>query len=258
MSDDVDVVRTAYESTVAAGPTRITCDTETHWQLPQMPEPPKRNAAQQAAIGIGKTAAKAVGKGFLRLISRRDELWNQHGEGLVDCATRRMMLDYGHFAMLQIGDEQWSGRSGRRLATLPAGNVRTTSPLWLLELVAGVDHASRLGPDPTDVDQSGWHGYAATASLPAAIAVHGRSMSSPAQDRYEDLLAIPFEVWIDDADLIRRIVIKTDTETNQDRTTLTLREFDVDIEHLDWTRLPTFRSPEEAWKVSDRSRDRSS
>ena len=279
MTDDVEAVRAAYERTVAAGTARITCGSETHWQLPQMPEKQQRSAAQQAVIGIGTTVAKSVGKGLLRLITRKADPWHRQATGYVDLLGRRMQIDYGSFAELQIGDQEWSGRSGRPLDTLPAQQVRQSSPLWTLELLAGVDHATRSASDPDESDPNesgtndsgpnesstaesdpdgavdlGWQRFSATASLPAAIAVHGRSMSTPARDRYEDLLAIPVTVWIDDDGFLRRVQCKLRDETYADRTVLTLHEFGVDVDHLDWSRLPTFRSPEEAWNVGDRAR----
>jgi hypothetical protein len=62
-------------------------------------------------------------------------------------------------------------------------------------------------------------------------------VAAPAVDRFEDLLALPIEVCIDE-----RHVRRIRCETGHGVKTLELWGFGVDVDRLDWTRLPTFRS----------------
>jgi len=69
-------------------------------------------------------------------------------------------------------------------------------------------------------------------------------IAAPARTRFEDLLALPVEVWIEDTQ-IRRIRFSFEG-IEQHTDTLELWDFGVSLDDLDWTRLPTFRSPDEA------------
>ena len=62
--------------------------------------------------------------------------------------------------------------------------------------------------------------------------------------RFEDLLALPVEVWLD-AQHVRRVRYRPEHLTE----TLELWDFGVALDDLDWTRLPAFRSPDEAAAV---------
>ena len=65
---------------------------------------------------------------------------------------------------------------------------------------------------------------------PGAVAV-------PSVDRFEDVLALPIEVWIDDQH-IRRVRFSQDMRID----TLELWDVGSPLEGLDWTRLQAFPS----------------
>lgn len=74
-------------------------------------------------------------------------------------------------------------------------------------------------------------------------------MPSPAaRDRFESLLRLPIELWLDETHL-RRIRFIDEHRT----TTVTFSDFGADVDGLGWSRLPIFRSPNE--ESSGRSRD---
>lgn len=231
MIDGVAAVLSALDQTVAARSARITTRTDQSWALPPMPGRQARGPVATAAIGLGRTAGKAVGKTILRLVPEGADPRHLVGQGVLDLGGRRSMTDYGSYAVLQVGSQQWSGRSGRALQTLPSSPPRIPSPLWLIDLVVGVTAAVDWGID--EVDGQRWRHLKVNASLAEASSRHPDGMASPARRRYEDLLELPLEVWLDD-DHLRRISFVDDRRTES----VTLVEPGVDTEGLDWSRLP--------------------
>jgi hypothetical protein len=76
----------------------------------------------------------------------------------------------------------------------------------------------------------------------------------PARPRFEDLLALPLEAWIDDTH-VRRVRFDGGRAAGMGVVTLDLDDFGVEVDDLDWSRLPTFRSPEEAeWLAEQRAK----
>lgn len=145
------------------------------------------------------------------------------------------MIDYGTYAVLQVGTQEWSGRSGRALDTLPASPSSVASPLWLIDLLAGIITADDRGS--TQVEGQQLRHIVATANLAEASSSQPDGMPSPARNRYEELLQLPVELWLGD-DRLRRIRFVSEHRTE----TLMLDAFGVDIQELDWSRLPTLRS----------------
>lgn len=90
-----------------------------------------------------------------------------------------------------------------------------------------------------------------TVDLSRASRAAPGGLATPRRRRFEDLLALPAEVWLDEHH-VRRVRCRSEHRME----TVQFREFGVSLDHLDWTRLPTFRSPEEAAKVRKRA-DRS-
>jgi hypothetical protein len=82
----------------------------------------------------------------------------------------------------------------------------------------------------------------ARVDMARASALHDGGLRAPAVERFEELLALPVTVWTDDR-FIRRVHF--DHEQKK-QLTLELWDFDVPTDELDWSRLPTFKSPEEA------------
>lgn len=83
------------------------------------------------------------------------------------------------------------------------------------------------------------HGH---ADLTRAVGQVPHGMPIPPDtDRYGELLRVPIELWIDDDEHIRRVRQRNELAT----LTLELTELGA-VPPADWSRLPTFRSPEEA------------
>jgi hypothetical protein len=75
----------------------------------------------------------------------------------------------------------------------------------------------------------------------ASRAVPG-GLNSPRADRFEQLRALPGTVWID-GEHIRRV--RCPGVESRDLS-LELWDYDVPSDEFSWSRLPTFKSPEEA------------
>ena len=84
-----------------------------------------------------------------------------------------------------------------------------------------------------------------TADLSRASQAAAGRIAVPVRSRFEDLLALPLEVWLDDMH-IRRVRFSSAEGAEQRSETLELWDFGVAVDDLDWTRLPTFRSADEA------------
>ncbi len=153
------------------------------------------------------------------------------------------MLDYGSYARLYADDQEWDGRSGRELRTLPPDRHALPTPLWLLDVLAGMVEASDEGTD--DVRGTTCRRLAVTVDVSRASRATPGGVAVPAVGRFENLLALSLLAWIDDAH-IRRLHIGFGHRTE----TLELWDFGVSLDHLDWGRLPTFRSPSEAAQVA--------
>lgn len=244
MIDGVTAIHTARDRTTATGTARVSCVTEHTWTWPEMPAQQQRRGPVQRAV---RGAGKAAGKGLWRVLARRTDIRHQSADGVIDFASRRFMIDYGSYAVLQASGQEWSGRSGRALSTLPASANRVGSPLWLIDLLGGLTSAVDLGTE--EVEAQTWQRWRTTANLAAASAELPDGMPSPANDRFEELLQLPLDVWIDDTHLRR---IRFDHEHRSE--TVTFSDFGSDVEGLDWDRLPTFCSPRAERPSKERQR----
>lgn len=229
----LEALAAAHERTEDAGSARF--ELTYHWDMPAIPPSPRGRL-----VGLVLGVAKAGAKGLVRLAGPRFPFHGMSGEGYLDLTGRRYMVDFGSYAMLHADGEHWSGRSGRRLATLPAdADHPTPTPLWLLDLLRGVVGASELEPD--ELGGAPVRHVTASVDLSRASAATPGGLAVPAETkRFEDLLALPVDVWFDSAHL-RRVRFSTPHRTE----TLGLSDVGVSLDGLDWTRLPAFRSPDE-------------
>lgn len=236
----------SYERTRQGGSARIALLLEHGWDLPDCsssssPQRPLNRAATKAAGAIGKLLFKALTRG-------RDltDFRSQAATGFVDLAQRRYMLDFGSYAWLYADGAQRTGRSGRRLSNLSPHPEMEPTPLWLLDLLAGVTEATEVGWQ--EVYGTPCRQVSVTVDLARASAATPGGMATPKRARFEELLALPAEVWLDDTHVRRVRCVSEHT-----RKTVQFRELGLPLDHFDWTRLPTFRSPAEAAKVSARA-----
>jgi len=149
-------------------------------------------------------------------------------EGVIDFQRRRYMIDFGFYAVLLSGGREWSGRSGRRLATLPARKPREAVPFVLTDLLAGVSSATVCGCE----EIRGVRCRRVEAEAPADRASAVLSVSEAISR-----VRMPVTVWIADG-FVRRAQVWA-----QDRQyAMELWDFGVDVTQWDWTRLPMFRT----------------
>jgi hypothetical protein len=111
--------------------------------------------------------------------------------------------------------------------------------MWLLRLLRGRTDASHIGDDVL-------HGapckrLAVKLDLEQASAATTDGLRAPAVDRFERLRALPATVWID-GQYIRRVHF---SEVLPRELTLELWDYGVPTDDLNWSRLPTFKSPDE-------------
>lgn len=242
MDDAVtQAIASAYAQARVAESARIELRVDHTWEIPPMPWPRRRGGLLRPVIAV----AKLVGKRLLKAAARKHDWRHRSGEGVIDLHRRRYMLDFGSYACLYEDGNVWDGRSGRLLSTLPPDKKARPEPLWLLDILAGVTCASAEGAD--DVRGTACRRFAATADLSRASKVTPGGVAVPKVDRFEDLLALPIQVWVDD-EHVRRVRFGREDVTE----TLELWDFGVPMDALDWARLPTFRSPQEAAAVASR------
>jgi hypothetical protein len=206
---------------------------------------------------LAKTAGKAAGKAAWRRWTEGHDPSHLSAEGLIEPAARRHMIDFGSYAEVYKDGKRWGGRSGRSLATLdPWPPDHQIDLWWLLDALRGTTAARAEGEEAL-------HGarcrrIAAQVDLARASALRDEGLRVPSVERFEDLNDLRFTVWID-ALHIRRVVFREGDETSS-TLTLDLTGFEPEANDIDWERLPTFRSPEEAayiagerdWPMSER------
>jgi hypothetical protein len=179
-----------------------------------------------AGAGIGRLmnrAARGVGRGAI-------------AGGIIQPTARRFMADYGHLAFLTVDGRSWRGAPGSPIAKLePEDHATSGDALWLLDVVRGVTDAT---PDGRE-NVRGWpcRKVAATVDLGRASAETEGGLCPPTVQRFEELLALPLTVWIDE-ERVRRVRFEQTGEPFQATYTVELWDFDVPTGHVDWTRLP--------------------
>lgn len=230
----VGMLDEARRRTVASGSARILFSIDYAWQMPPMPRR-RRGGLLRPFLGVAKAAAKRLWK----LATDKFDWGHLEGEGVIDLAGRRYMLDCGSYAQLYAEGKQWHGRSGRPLFTLPPETDVVPSPLWLLDLLLGATEARDVGAD--ELRGTPCRHLCASTDLSKASRETPGGLAVRTLGRFEDLLAMPVEVWIDSTH-VRRVRFKGEHGVE----TVELWDFGIPVDGLDWTRLPTFRSPKEA------------
>jgi len=197
-------------------------------------------------LRLAVRAARLMTSAAWRLATRRSanrglRFGQMLGEGIVEPARDRYMIDFGSFAELHADGKTFGGRSGRPLQALRPWPVpgQVGDVMWLLRLLPGTADASPEGTETT-------HGtacrrLAAHVDMQRASAASAEGLAPPQVGRFEELRALPVTVWIDGTH-IRRIRFEHGPLA-RNLTTLDLWEFGVPAGGLDWSRLPAFRSP---------------
>jgi hypothetical protein len=174
---------------------------------------------------IGRLVASSARAAWARLApgedlaGLRDAFAHPVAAGFIEPAAGRYLMDYGHYAVIYRDGQHFGGRSGTPLQgrhrdrRLP----ETDTPLTLLRRPHGATGARHVGDEPV------------RGTPCRVIAVTGAGLAE-------------LTVWIDD-EHIRRIRREERAEKISRTATLELWDFGVPVDSLDWSRLPSFRSP---------------
>jgi hypothetical protein len=231
-SATVEMLRRAHHATLEASTARVVAVTDHEW--PPV-EPTPRRRPRSRPVRLLSSIAKASAKRLWTPIT--DRFRHMEAEGVIDFGHRRYAVDYGYYSLVYLDGQEWSGRSGRARLTLSARSDVVPTPLWLVDLLSGVTHADDSG---TDIVRGGTcRRIAARVDVGQASAATPGGVAAPALTRFEGLLSLPVDVWIDDTH-VRRVRCTADHKTD----TIELWDFGVRIKALDWTYMPTFRSPD--------------
>jgi hypothetical protein len=230
---------------------RVECNRELSFVWPKEPLPARRTGGVLRPVGkLLRAGGKAAGRAAWRRWGPDSEPGHLTAQGLIEPPLRRYMIDFGSYAEIYIDRSRWGGRSGRRLATLtPWPPDRQIHILWLLDVLRGAGDCVLEGEEALrDVP---CRRIAVSADLERASALVPEGLAVPSVERVEDLRALPLTAWIDGRH-VRRVRFSEHGPTSS-TLTLDLLDFDpgVAAEDLDWGRLPTFRSPEEAASVKE-------
>ena len=159
-------------------------------------------------------------------------------EGILDLDRPGAAYDHGQFAVTEIGEGIWGGRSGHALADLPVDPDCRPGPLWFLGAVEFLNAAVEDGLD--EVDGTVCRRFLVKADLSVSPEVRSAETSGAMSwipDLVPDLTAVPLTVWIDDAHL-RAVSVRGRGQIYS----LELREVGVRLRGFDWNRLSTFRT----------------
>ena len=151
----------------------------------------------------------------------------------MDLQRRCYMLDHGGFARMGADGKEWAGQPGRAISTRSAEEPNSPTPLWLIDVIAGMTEATMASTDVVRGTPCTHHHV--TVALSQASRVIRDAVAVPGVDRFEDVLASPIEVWIDDHHL-RRVRFSQAMRID----TLELWDVGSPLEGFDWTRLQAF------------------
>ena len=203
-------------STLAAPSARIEVRLDTKFIRPERRPGPLGRLTRFAAKAAWQRIAPAVDAADLR-----DAFKHVLGEGFIEPAADRYLIDYGDYAQMFVDGKRFGGQSGQPLR--PRNRDRGApdqlgDPLALLRLMREAADARHIG-DETVRD-----------AICRMVTVRAGSSE--------------FTVWIDD-EYIRRIqsedrASKGDSGVSR-RRTHELWDFGVSVDSLDWSRLPSFR-----------------
>jgi len=177
---------------------------------------------------IGKLARRAVSAAWDRVAPGwdaarvRDALVHQHGEGFIEPAAGRYLIDYGGYAELCADGKRFGGLSGEPLQPRHAQRRAREQPAGPLEFLG-------MLREVTDARQAGDEMVRGTMCRKVAVQAGSAGLM----------------VWVDD-EHIRRVQSEEHTTgasgTVSRRWVLELWDFGVPVGSLDWSRLPSFRS----------------
>jgi hypothetical protein len=225
VDDEAEHVAAAYERTIAATIARVEVCFDATWAMPA------RSRRRQG--GLLGPAISVVSRSLLKHVSQK--FAHLRAEGVLDLQRRRYMLDYGGYVRLGTDGKEWAGLPGAAISSHSAEEPSSPTPLWLIDVLAGVTAATTVGNDI--VRGTPCTHLRVTVDLGRASKLTPGAVAVPSVDRFEDVLALPIEVWVDDQH-IRRVRFSQEMRID----TLELWDVGSPLEGLDWTRPQPFPS----------------
>ena len=204
---------------------------------------------QLPACPLGKLVRRA-GRAFWERASGGKAFGHGAAEGFLEPAASRYMIDFGSYAEICADGVTFGGRSGRSLHTLRPYSKHEGDVLWLLRLVPGTTDARPEGTET--LHGTSCRKYSAHVEVQRAAAASARpGLGPPSGVDFTQPPTLVLTVWIDGLH-IRRVQF-ADGAPRQTRPaqggsvrkilTLDRWDFGEPVRELDWSRLPTFRSP---------------
>jgi hypothetical protein len=194
--------------------------------------------------------ARLIGKAVWERVSDGAQFGHGAAEGFLEPAAGRYMIDYGSYAETCADSVTFGGRSGRSLQTLRPSSRHEGDVLWLLRLLPGTTEARLEGTET--LRGASCREYTVRVEVARAAAAAGGTglpVPSGVEPRRPPVLALT--VWID-GQHIRRVRFENRAPKDLEGTpggsaakvlTLELWDFGVSVRELDWSRLPSFRTP---------------
>jgi hypothetical protein len=198
---------------------------------------------------VGRLVVLA-GKALWERVSGGADVRHAAAEGFLEPAARRYMLDFGWYAEIGADGVTFGGRSGRSLQGLRPSSKHEGDVLWLLELLAGTTDA-RLEETET-LRGTPCRKHALHVDVARAAAAGGRTeLPPPSGLNSTQPPVLELTVWIDGRHIRQvRFVDRLPKDRQPGHPvsggkvlTLEIWDFGVAVQKLDWSRLPTFRSP---------------
>ncbi len=237
MDDDrplTETIASSLERTRAAARARIELSIDHSWET--RPAPKRQGRRPSRLRRLAGMLVWAAGKRAFKALTRGLDPRHLVARGVIDLGRRRVMVDFGAYAESYADGEKWGGTPGQPIAESPPSDQDRPTALWLLDILAGVTDATAAGAE--DVRGTPCRRYEATVDIGRASQRTPNGVAVPELGRFEELLAFPVEVCVDDAH-VRRVRARFAQRTE----TIELWDVGAALDDVDWSRLPTLRTP---------------
>jgi len=220
------------------------------WNIP--PAVWRSKARLGGAQGSIETLARLAGRAIWKRATRGLEPGHMTGEGFLEPAAGRYMIDYGSIAQVYMDGKTFGGLSGRSLQNLrpsPA-RIRADEVLWLLRLLPGTTDARPEGTER--LHETPCRKFAVRVDLARAAAASGGDLPTPSGISSGQPPELALSVWLDGQHIRQtRFADYGPKDRNPEpgnpgvskELTLELWDFGVSVAGLDWSRLPSIRTP---------------
>ena len=213
--------------TLAASSARIEIRDDT--DLGREPVPALRRPLRRRPGLLGRLTRRAARSALARVAPETDparlgeSFLHQFGAGFIEPAAGRYLVDFGGYAQVLVDGRRFGGLSGEPLGPryeLRPHRYRRDDPLDALRKLQGATTAR-------------WTGEERVRWTTGRVA-----MVTAGPDE--------FTVWVDDQRILRFRTVERGTGRSVRATkteTVELWDFGVPVDSLDWSRLPSFRTP---------------